>query len=98
VELTRPERNAAIEAMRECSHAEYGYGFGTALDSIIEAVNKVRAGDHVGTIRCKPDGKAVAVRDHEGAWITTPLADDWGLVYTFDISSWPVIYSPPGVS
>lgn len=43
IALTSSERRAAIEQMRECSSDGYGYGFGTALDDIIRAINTVRA-------------------------------------------------------
>lgn len=59
----------------------------------ISAVNRVRAGDPVGTVRRKPDGKAYAVSAATGRHIV-PLADDWGLVMKGDADNWPVVYRP----
>jgi hypothetical protein len=92
IELTRAERDCAVERLRSiAADNDYGYGHGTAIDDIIGCINMVRQGDPVGTIRRHADSYAIRRK-----W-------GWLLVHTEHIEefkgpmhqdAWPIIFSP----
>lgn len=95
IELTGPERNAAIEQMRMCSSASYGYGFGTALDSIVAAVNMVRQGELIGTVRKR--GTSYAIRRKWG-WLLVHDDHIEELKQPLDLNEWRLIFRVEEVS
>lgn len=105
IELTDEDRVAAVRALTNRPDARAMAEAESRVYLVINAINRARAGDPVGTLRRSPDGGVYERREKRGrrfweslmAWpqlgialSTTVPADPEGL------SDWPVIYRPDG--
>jgi hypothetical protein len=96
IELTDDERAAAIHILRASSDDNYGYGcFGATVDELIDAVNGVRLGDPIGTVRHSLEDGLIGVRVRAGNGMWRIVSTRTGSVIWADACDFFVAYRPP---
>lgn len=96
IELTVPECEAAITVLLPFVAGNAG----RALRTVLDAINGVRDGDPVGTVKRNPATGSIAVRTHQGGerywheWKPTPLRAS-GALPAVNADDWTTLHTPP---
>lgn len=92
IELTDEEREVALDALRDIS-LRSPFAAAVGLENAIAAINDVRRGDPVGTVRRHIRGHATAVLTEDG-WIYVGHNGDHAASGPLVNHNWHVVYRP----